>query len=1262
MRNYRTAHARVAQIEPFEATLREHTPLVGIGDPGALAEFLNQRGLQGDMVLEELKRVTGDYKEMLHERDGLRMKLQEAEKQATDAFDEAAGLKKERDEQRARADEGAAEPKVRSDAGTAAELSDAGARDEAQEPAPEAATKQTKQPTAEVDPQKDELELQVRKQEDDLQKQLEYINELETENATHHQALDMCRLDLDAMHNKLSIRDREIRGLQTDLTEARAALEQAVQSREQAKEQEEDVTHTLVSTEGEVVNLQNRLKAYQENLSETHKELQAKAAAAEENLRKYQIEHQRSLRNGAYAAREDLRAQTYEGILQHLRAQQKTLEQARHDAEAKTAALKADVKRLEADVGAHEGTVARLRPLEARSDVLTKRLAEAEHARDDAQRLAESKRGHEAAVASLRSQLKRAEKDRDAAYQMILDCGKCDKPPPPPSSGLDVDRPEETPTESSATTGSRSRGGSDMTDQTDASSSVRPPVEIGAQTPTKASTPTLESEGGAAAADAKQKKKKKAKGKSKKESATTPSIAELIAEPDKANEILSNSDSGAVVAALKASLESLKRQREAQDDDRDEVRRHFEEMIEGRDQRLKDQVVVLRDREDEIERLTAEMAAGQQAIERIERKLRGEEGLRAEIETLTESLTAVGEDVTGAKREAQEARERRVMMQDELDEARIEADETRKNLKDHEARRAELLKRCNALETEVLELKTAGSSAGAASGEELTAAKEQIDALLREKKSLHVAKEACEKQVEELKAQGSASTAEMEAKHKSLSTDFERVSARASTLETDLAAANVLAQSRFREITELKQHITKVQPELKRLREEVAELKAAKSGLDKATATMKKLEARERDLKAEIAEYKTQAAKREAEMTAVRERAKKADERSSALEDTYERSRKDVEQNQRTRDEAAEVREKLQQQLDKAQAERRALKQQLEEAEKQARRLGDEAAALREEVQLRTAQRASAQSVMDGAQEQARELATQLKEAQGRSDGLEEELADSQRLLAERSREAETMRRLLADVEGRADARVKEMRERLELATEERDRAEEEANSSGRRRAREMEELKSRAREAEREAGRAGEAKAEADRREQEARTGRAELERRAAQAREETAEVRTAMARLREALDEGERQTREVEQQKAELRRAVEEREARLEKLQKSAKAMAEELRALQQAAAGKRQGSVQSSRSSLEDGAARIRSPGPRAAASRAVGGGGGGSNGTTGTGGGGSAEQAVDYVYLRHVLLQFLEQKEKKRQMQLVPVLGMLLHFDK
>lgn len=42
-------------------------------------------------------------------------------------------------------------------------------------------------------------------------------------------------------------------------------------------------------------------------------------------------------------------------------------------------------------------------------------------------------------------------------------------------------------------------------------------------------------------------------------------------------------------------------------------------------------------------------------------------------------------------------------------------------------------------------------------------------------------------------------------------------------------------------------------------------------------------------------------------------------------------------------------------------------------------------------------------------------------------------------------------------------------------------------------------------------------------------------------------------------------------------------------------------------------------------------------------------------------GQTPGSMDYAYLKNVLLQFLEQKDKKHRVQLIPVLGMLLHFD-
>ena len=90
LRSYRIAHARVQSIEPFETSLRENTPLTSINDPNALVEYLNQVNLKGDLVLDELKRVSS-------ERDEFQKKVIEAEKSAKEAWDEVANLKESKD-------------------------------------------------------------------------------------------------------------------------------------------------------------------------------------------------------------------------------------------------------------------------------------------------------------------------------------------------------------------------------------------------------------------------------------------------------------------------------------------------------------------------------------------------------------------------------------------------------------------------------------------------------------------------------------------------------------------------------------------------------------------------------------------------------------------------------------------------------------------------------------------------------------------------------------------------------------------------------------------------------------------------------------------------------------------------------------------------------------------------------------------------------------------------------------------------------------
>ena len=95
----------------------------------------------------------------------------------------------------------------------------------------------------------------------------------------------------------------------------------------------------------------------------------------------------------------------------------------------------------------------------------------------------------------------------------------------------------------------------------------------------------------------------------------------------------------------------------------------------------------------------------------------------------------------------------------------------------------------------------------------------------------------------------------------------------------------------------------------------------------------------------------------------------------------------------------------------------------------------------------------------------------------------------------------------------------------------------------------------------------------------------------------------------------------------------------------------MADEISKVREGKAKARESETQSSRTSI-DSTPRTGSPAPPSRTG----------SGAKSEGVNGQTSGTMDYVYLKNVLLQFLEQKDKKHQMQLIPVLGMLLHFDR
>ncbi|KAL8879993.1 MAG: hypothetical protein Q9198_002506 [Flavoplaca austrocitrina] len=546
-------------------------------------------------------------------------------------------------------------------------------------------------------------------------------------------------------------------------------------------------------------------------------------------------------------------------------------------------------------------------------------------------------------------------------------------------------------------------------------------------------------------------------------------------------------------------------------------------------------------------------------------------------------------------------------------------------------------------------------------GQEHVAAKDRIKELQAEKKALQECIADLERQLADIQGSHASSNASSAQKHQDLNAQFEDLKTKAATLQTDLSAAEQLATSRFKDLNELRTIMQKAQPELTSLRSEVDGLRTVKTAHDAKVREINRIESEQVEMWNEIATQKQVAVERDKEIRSLKMKLTLETNARSQAEDGRKKATQDVERLETEKRQGSESFDKLSKDLSRISDELGTSKGRLEELDEQLTRIKSDNAGLKEEIELKTAQHVSAQSLMNSMRDQTAEMALQLKEARDRCDSLDEEVADTHRLLSERSREGETMRRLLADVESKTDSRMREMKERMETAIEERDRAEDEASTAARRRGRELDELRNRLREAERDMKRAEEDKEQLETAQRDWKRRREELEQRSENATQEAEDVRRAMGELRDALDESERQARDGERQKAELRKSVEELQQRLEKLQKSNKSMADEVRTMQNGRNRGLDSEAHSSRSSTDSASrTRLTSPVPGSRPNSMP-----GSAVPPGARPATPNSQAVgsmDYVYLKNVLLQFLEQKDKKHQKQLIPVLGMLLHFDR
>ncbi|KAK2868030.1 hypothetical protein FQN49_003226 [Arthroderma sp. PD_2] len=1030
LKAYRTAHARVLTIEPFETALRENTPLISITDPRALTEYLNQISLKGDMVVEELKRVSS-------ERDEFKAKLETAEKSAKDAWDEVSGLNKEKNSTgEARVEEGKQQEKNATPNIPPIAV-----------PKGEAIENPQKSPT----PSMTSIATSIPGLSLFSPRTKPISSPPPVEESEEFFSFDN---EIPRLESELKAREHEVTGLKSQVKTLTNDL--AV-----ARESTEGMVHSLESATRE-------LSGLRENKYRQEAKLASQMSAFEEQVA--------SLESKLESTSSELEKSSVE--MENLRSQIK-------DKEREISEIKADMSVREQKKGGDEANDKRLEILQGVVTTLKSQLKAAEDV-----------------VSSLNAELSTKGEEAESLRAVVNFV----------DNGL-----EDNATWKSVRERLSKGGPVDFMEVKDSIAATDPAKSI-----TEASTQPVAS----VATGSKKKKNKKKK-------ATKPELGEAVEE----------SSANSPQVSLLPNPDAIK------------------------------------DLELKLQELETEVVEKDAAIDRLHSRLKGEENLREEIETLKDEVVTLGQDHVETK--------------DKVKELLAEKSALKQSVKD--------------LEEELTTLRTSSTQSSKA-----------------------------------------------EKAHKDLSVEFEDLKSKAKTLETDLNAAQQLAATRFKDLTDLRESLQKIQPELRSLRAESAELKTVKETLNAKTSQVSDLERKHEDLHLEWKNIKSSMEEKDSEVKTLRQKISQETNGRLKAEQALEVGQTDLRYSEGKKQEAIEMNEKTLRDLAKTEADLRASQTKLREVEGEAVQLNRDIERLRDEIKLKTAQYASAQSLMSSMRDQASEMAMQVKETTERCEGLEEEVTDAHRLLSERSREGETMRRLLSDIEIKADIKVREYKERLEVAIEERDRAEDDANSANRRRAREIEELKTKARDAEKALRRVEEDKDEVEHAQREWKRRRSELESQLERSSQELAEVKEAMSQLRDALDESERQTRDLEKEKTALRRSIEETNQRLEKLKRTNKSLASDLKTSQLPNKRGIDSRNRSPRSSLESARQRsVVSPPP----------GTGARNGSisrsdtpnlTGS-------SSIDYVYLKNVLLQFLEQKDRNHQKQLIPVLGMLLHFD-
>lgn len=1094
---YKAAHARVQAIEPFEASLRENTPLTSISDPSALSEYLDQVNMKNSMVVEELKRVSG-------ERDEFKRKFETSEACSKNLEQDIQQLKSQFDAQASKhLEQTVAVTETKKD--TNSETPSGTKEDTSPITSPKSTS--SRLPSLSIfSPRSKPKDEMLKNESEDIFSFDSEVPKLEAE-------LQEKKLQVD----ELSL---QVTNLKADLRVARESTEGMVQTLERTTEE------------------LNSLRDAKDKYEAIERDLRERIAALESEQQQERTKKPENGENSNELKRELGLAQT---LLKEAQDRIDLLETQNKDSHRELQDAKDEIENLNKSLSDSRGLNEMLDEKIQQKDNINKDLE------DSLAFARKAEREHEQASRDLKASEKRIQ-----TMQSIMDSLK-----------LQLEKADLTVTEL----------------RSEAKKS-RQELEEKSRDITVAQTPqTLAQEGTSNSSKKKNKKKKKGKG---------PLVSNAEPEPSETCEIAENhKDPNSLGESNEKHQETLN------------------ELTE------------------KIDTLVAELDNKKMSIERLSAKIKDQEALQEEIETLRDDLLHQGEEHVEARDALKSMQSQRDSLQESVDRLRLELGNAQEQVRN---------------------------------GAEATEIHQKALAEFEELKAQHV------ETIESLEAEVAA--------HGKTMKDFKDLEKKADGLRAELNTTEQLATSRFKDITELKSILEQAQPEIRNLKKEVEELKSCKDDLKNKSGELSRLEQKHEEVKTELKNLGKRLSNQDTEIKELKTQIEKGARAKELVENELRTKESELRSAEARRINATEMQEQIAKELLQSKQENEILRTKSRDLTEQISNLEGHISSLREEVSLKAALHTSSQSLVQSLRDQMHELNTTTRELTARSESKEEELAEAQRMLSERTRESQTMRALLDQSESGTEARLRDMRERMEAAKEERDRLEDEYSVSSRRMARELNEAQNKLRDAQRALRTVENEKEDLEGRSREWRKLRGELEYASKSAEREAEEARQAMKGVREALDESETQIRDSEAQKADLRRQLEETSDRVERLNKANKNLTEEVKNLQAHTSLRRPGArpggvdsgLQSSRTSIDSNAARapltsnnrLTTPSTSSLPRSETPGG----NASSNTG---LSQGTVDYVYLKNVLLQFLSQKDKAHQRQLIPVLGMLLHFD-